>query len=578
MNHILTNEERKKGLEKAHSSESRQKATETRKTNILVRKTVNNAFKDFLLSKNKKGVEYYNEFLINFMNSAKLYPNSNAGMFMAERLIPEEVLKELDATDEKDTKERINFIKFKIQSDFFKQQRDVILDTNHYGKIVVCCSRRAGKTELSTGAILTASLIPESRIIYINLTFTNAINQIWNDLLKRAEDFGISIESSSKSEGNIIFSNGSSLRIMGNPNNSELEKLRGEKKVSLIIIDEFFHQKNMEYGINEIISPLLTDRKDSTLICIGTPPRLAKTYGEKVWNENGWKKYHWTMFDNPYIPEPKEFLQKLCVDKGITEDSPFIQREFYGVIGSYDTEALIFKDRKTYTKDIESEIKKGAIKITGIAIGVDYGFSDFNSIVTVAYNKDEKKSYVIEESKFNKSTVSVIIEAIKKHYENAKNIINAQKLNKDCVKIYCDTNEESITADLRVNYSLPAFNCYKYDKDYAIELLAEELRTGRMQIKKNDFLDEEMQKVLHPRDEDGNILPGFDEEEGEHTDITMALLYASRKIFFDMNYDIKFKESIPKTSDWNIDENGTITSPNWTSPNAGDFENIGTIG
>lgn len=566
-------EKSKENLKKGNTKEAKEKAAQTKRMNTLIRTAVYDELKNALLQDNAKGQAYYSEFISKFLNEAKKNPNGRAGQVVASTIFQQELLSMLDEQHEKEMNKDRDFQRYRLIKDFFLEQREVILETNHSKRIIACCSRRAGKTDLASGAINYAAIIPDSRIIYINLTFTNAINQIWNNTIKRAEEAGLTISKSSKAEGIIEFGNGSSLRIMGNPNNTELEKLRGESKVSLVIIDEFFHQRNMQYGVDEVISPLMADRRDSTLLCIGTPPRLAKTYGEKCWNEPGWKKFHWTMFDNPYMPSPEEYLEDLCKNKGIDKDSPFIRREYYGEIGCYDTEALVFKGRQTYNGFEKSEI------ITDVAIGVDYGFSDYNSIVTVAYNKHTKKSWVIDEEKFNKAGVSEIIERIKKQYNNAVTLCKMNNISPENVRIYADTNEESITMDLVSKHHLPAFNCYKYDKAYAIEMLAEELRTGRMKIPNNGVLDNEMEQILYKRDDEtDSIIPELDEEIGIHADAMMALLYASRRVFFDMDYDVEYKESSPMKSDYVTDSRGTITGVSMIPTGNGDFEDSGIIG
>lgn len=563
-------EERIKNI---NSPEAHKKSARTQHANRLIKAVVYEELKEKLLKEDGRGKAYYQKFLDKFLDTALKYPDSKPAATVAETIFQKELLQMLDEQHEKEMNKDRDFQRYRLIKDFFKEQRDVILETNHCKRIIACCSRRAGKTDLASGAIDYAAITPDSRIIYINLTFTNAINQIWNNTLKRAEAAGLEIKDSHKNEGTIEFGNGSSLRIMGNPNNTEIEKLRGETKVSLIVIDEFFHQRNMQYAIDEVISPLMADRKDSTLLCIGTPPRLAKTYGEKCWNEKGWKKFHWTMFENPYMPEPMEYLEDYCKNKGITMDSPFVQREYFGKMGVYDTAALVFKDRKTYNIFDKNE------PITGVCIGVDYGFSDYNAVISVAYNKDTKKSWVVKESKFNKAGVSEIIEVIQDHYKYAVELCNINRINKENIFIYADTNEESITYDLMNKYHLPAFNCYKYDKIYAIQLLAEELRTGRMKIPNNGVLDTEMEQILYQRDDDDDsILPAIDEDIGIHPDAAMALLYASRKIFFDMDYAISFKETQPATSNYKKTESGTIISIVDDTRKDGDYEDIGTIG
>ena len=563
---------KEKRIENINSPEAHKKSAETKRANALIKNAVYEELKAKLLKEDGKGKAYYQKFLDKYLDTALKYPDSKPGSTVAETIFQKELLQMLDEQHEKEMNKDRDFLRYRLIKEFFKEQREVILETNHSKRIIACCSRRAGKTDLASGSIVYASIIPDSRIIYINLTFTNAINQIWNNTMKRVEAAGIGISSSSKADGTIEFSNGSSLRIMGNPNNSEIEKLRGESKVSLIIVDEFFHQRNMQYAIDEVISPLMADRKDSTLLCIGTPPRLAKTYGEKCWSEPGWKRFHWTMFDNPYMPEPMKYLEDYCKNKGITMDSPFIQREYFGKIGVYDTEALVFRDRKTYNRFDENEA------ITNVAIGIDYGHTDFFSVISVAYNKTEKKSWITKETKFNRAGVSEMFDAILEHYNEAKKLCNLNHISKDCIYIYADTDRQEITQDLITKYDLPAFNCYKYDKMYAVSLLSEELRTGRMKIPHNGVLDNEMEQILYKRsDDDDSILPAFDEEIGIHPDAAMALLYASRKVFFDMDYDIAFKESEPKMSDYIKTPGGTIIEVAPLSK-GGDYEDMGVIG
>ena len=99
-----------------------------------------------------------------------------------------------------------------------------------------------------------------------------------------------------------------------------------------------------------------------------------------------------------------------------------------------------------------------------------------------------------------------------------------------------------------------------------------------MLIPVNGILDEEMEQILYKRDEDNDaIIPELDEVIGIHPDAAMALLYASRKVFFDMDYDIDFKQKAPKESEYKLDKTGTIVDIN-QEENANEFEDGGIIG
>lgn len=510
------------------SPEEIKKREETKRVNKAIKNLVYEQLKqDLLNGDSAKQKPYYQTFLNNYLKQALKDPNGRPATTIASMIFTPDILTALDASHEREMANDINFALYKLNEDYFQEQRDVLVEINHSKKILVCCSRRAGKSYFCAGAVVKSALKnPGSRIIYINLTFKNAVKQIWDNVIKASEAVGLQIDKSSKNDGEIEWVNGSSLRIKGNSNNAEADTLRGESKVSLVVIDEAFHQKNMEYAINEVIMPFLADLGDkATILCTGTPPRIPHTYMEKLWsNDKTWRHYHWTAENNPHIPDFEKFIEEVCKAKGLTKDAPFIQREYYGVIGAYDTEAMVFKNYQTYTELPTS------FTANRIAIGCDWGFSDYNSIITVAYNTQSGEAYVIEEKKFNKATVSEIITEVKRSYEAAKN-----RFGIDDIQILCDTNEQSITYELYANQHLPAYNAYKYDKASAIAQLSDWLRSGKIKVNANDiYLKDEFERTLYKRDEDDDsILPEIDDDIF-HPDAIMALLYASRTIAFDM--------------------------------------------
>lgn len=556
------------------SQETINKITETKKYNRAVKIAIYDELKHLLLDENSKGKAYYREFMEKFLNEAKKNINGKAAQTVAGTIFQQQLLDMLDAEHEKEMNKDRDFMAYRIYKQFYDKQREVMYEINHRRKIMVLTSRRTGKSTMDAGIITAVASKGNSPIIYFNLTFQNGVKQIFDLVVEYSESIGLSISSKSKADGLIEWTNGSKLKILGNSNNAEADKARGFK-ARLVIIDEIGHQRNINYLLNEVLLPLMADYEDSTLLLTGTPSRVPHHFSTKIWEEDdSYRKYNWNFTENPYIPKAKEFINEVCESKGLTIESPFIQREYFGKIVA-DTEALIFKDRKTYTADEKEKLLK-SLNPTDIAIGVDYGFSDYNSIISVAYNRHSKRAMVIKEAKFNRAGVSEIVQSIISQYDQAKDILQKNRINSDGhLFIYCDTNEESITADLMNKYNLPAFNCYKYDKMYAIEMLSEELRTGRMLVQQGGYLDEEMDKTLYARDENDNIINALDEETF-HADAVMALLYATRKVFFDFDYDIDFKETKPKTSSYITDSKGTVIGVNDSVLEQ--FEDSGIVG
>ena len=527
--HIKTGKRRQSSIDKQK---------ETRAMNVAIK---NGVYEELRKQLAGGQTTYYSEFIEKYLKEAKKAPNSSAGKTVADIIFQQDILDKLDEQHQKEMANDLEFVQYKLFKQFFKEQREVLYEINHAKRILTCCSRRAGKTDLASGAINIAAMIPNTRIIYVNLTYTNALNQIFDNTVERSERAGLVITNSSKSSGEIEWANGSSLRICGNSNNAEIDKLRGEKRVSLVIIDEFFHQRNMEYAINEVIGPLMLDIPNPTLLCLGTPPRIPKTYGERVWTtEKGWKKFHWTAEDNPYIPNYEEFIEELCKNKGITRDAPFIQREYYGVIGAYDTEAQVMKDYKTYGAGEPLDFVPDKV-----AIGIDWGFSDNNAIIALAYNNE--KARVIEERKFNRAGVSEIIKQVQEVYSNSKKFLieNNKNANIADVSLYCDTNAKEIVYELYSVQKLPAYCAYKYNKQLAISQMSEFCRTGKIVVPEDGILSDEFDRILYKRDDEDNILPEIDEDL-YHGDAFYALLYAVRQYWFDTGHELGGESS----EDW----------------------------
>lgn len=550
------------------AAEAAKKGAESRMFNRMLKTEVYDELRRLMLE-GKEGSEYFKVFMKKYLDDAKKNPTGKAGQMVAGIIFQPNLLDTLDKDTNTEMDKNRDFVKFRIFQQFYDKQRDILSDINQRRKLMAITSRRTGKTTTASGAIVLTATTPNSPIIYINLTFTNAISQMFDMVVERSESIGLSISKKSKSEGIIEWSNGSSLKLTGNSNSAEADKLRGSK-ARLVIVDEIGHQKNIEYLLNEVLYPQMVDYPDSTILLIGTPSRVPHHFSTKMWEEdNTFKKFHFTMFDNPFITKQKEFVEELCKAKGLTIDSPFIQREYYGKFAA-DTEALVFKGFTTY-KDIPADFIP-----TDVVIGCDYGYTDYNGIVSLAYNKKKKQAYVIRESKFNKAPVSTIIDTVKEHYANAVEFLKQYDIKSDNVKIFADTNEESITKELLINHKLPAFNCYKYDKAYAIEKLSECSRTGLLKVPEAGFCSTEMEMTLYKRDEEDNVIAEIDDDTF-HPDILMALLYASRQMFFDMDMDVAYKPPVEENSRYNIASNGDIIM-NGLPQATPTFKNLGTVG
>lgn len=414
--------------------------------------------------------------------------------------------------------------RYRIRETLFSKQQEVF-DNNEDEEIEVICSRRAGKTEGNARKLVATCIEPNTPCLYINLTFSNAISQQYGICLKLANDYGVEIEKASSADGIINFKNGSSIVFRGNSTSAESEKLRGGK-YKLIIVDEIGHQRWLKYLIEDVLSPLQKDFLHHQIIYTGTPPRIPHHYSEWLWNNPKVKKYHWTMKENPHIPNAAEEIKKEAAKRGMTEDNTYIKREYLGIMGAYDTESQVYKGYQVY-----KELPTSNFCPTNIYIGVDWGGVDNNAVCVLVADRYNKKGYVTEEFKQNSMSVTEICNKIISIRDRA--IIYAKSINPDYdenrTQIICDNNELDNLWELSKEYHIPnVCKAYKTDLMFAIQQLAEFVRTGRILIKEKGIVADEFDQILYKRDDDtGAILNELD-ENNYHGDIEAALRYASR--------------------------------------------------
>lgn len=474
-------------------------------------------------------------FVEKLLKEAKTNPNSAIGQILARQIMADGLIEKLDAETDKYLARDIDFNEFRIMKSLYHEQQDVFND-RYSKKIVIIGSRRIGKTELCARLLLRDCLRPNRHAVFISLKYENAIRQCYPLCIDLATSLGLSIEKESKVDGEILFTNGSNILFKGNNDKSAADKLLGYK-YSCVCVDEVQNQVNLMYLLDTVLGPAMTDYADSQIYLIGTPPRIPHTAIEKIWKEyKGWKKYHWTMEDNPFLNNTEEYIKRLCEDKGVTKDSAFIQREYYGE-WVFDTEAAVVKDALLYEGNneyIKNLIKNGQFKADYIYGGVDFGFSDFNAIVTIAWDKKRNIGYVLRPYKFNRATVTEIVEKAKVSLAEAQEILIASGTDPHNITYYGDNSDKSIIFELSVNYNFPIQSAYKHNKMEALSALAE-LFKRKIYSPKDSCLTDDFEMTVYKRDEETDaILPELDDDT-YHADVLMAALYASRSLVADHN-------------------------------------------
>lgn len=472
-----------------------------------------------------KDERWIESFIYNYLKEAKDDPKSRAAERMASILFNENSLRDIHEYIERQNAKDVDYYKYLIRQTLYDKQQEVF-DDEIDNKMLIINSRRSGKTELMGRLIVKGLLLPDAHCVYINRNSSAAIRQIRNPLKTALDKIGLRVIKGSVEAQEMYFENGSQLLILGNNNSADIDKLRGER-ISLCILDECGHQRNMRQLIREVIGPALRDYGKKSLLCmVGTPPRIPHTYVEEIWDnalERGWKLFHWTFEDNPFIPDRQTVIDEVCKEQGCTPDSAFIQREYFGRMNVYDDDARLIKKWSFVTQD---QLRQLGNVVDYAYVGVDFGFEDKPAVLSFICKNN--RMYVVDEWSENHHGVVDISNEIKRQYNNLKENYSVAH----SIKVICDNNVKEAVWDLYSVYKIPnVFTAYKADKDLALDQLNDFFSSNKITISdkfKEGHLNEDLTNTLWERDEETDKILHTIDDDTWHPNALMATLYVSR--------------------------------------------------
>lgn len=418
-------------------------------------------------------------------------------------------IKQATSQDEVD---RFYSRRFNLTAFLFDKQLAFVEDPAPF-KVAVC-SRRSGKTTACAAHLISAAIsTPNMNFLYITLTADMVKRNIWKELRK------INIKYKLDGVENLAnmtftFPNGSVIYTSGCSDKSEVEKFRG-MAIKLCYIDECqSFRAYIEDLIDDVIGPALLDYA-GTLCLIGTPGPVPGGFFHTCAVKNeAWSKYHWTFWDNPFIPLTAGMTHDAVFSRelkrqGRTQEDPKIQREFYGK-WVLDRNSLLIQYDST-RNHFTSTPDRGMHYI----MGIDIGFKDADAICVLAYSDNEPTTYLVEELVTTKQGITELVEQIKevdKRYKVNKMVMDMGGLGK---KI----GEEMIR-----RYQIPVEAADKVRKMENIELMNDALRTGRLLAKSTSRFAQD--SYLVEIDKDKSTPESIKVSNRFHSDIIDAVLYA----------------------------------------------------
>jgi hypothetical protein len=198
-----------------------------------------------------------------------------------------------------------------------------------------------------------------------------------------------------------------------------------------------------------------------------------------------------------------------------------------------DSDLIVFKPRPTclYSGDeFHDWIASVGIANVRITAGLDIGFDDADGFVIIAYSTEDNKRWLIWEHKARREGIAELADAIKRGmaYVETLGLPSAD------MQIYSDTGGggKKSVYDLYNIYGVPCVAAYKADKDSGIELLQDDIKSGRFYLPKQGAFARECERIVWTMGDDGESVIRRIDDTTYHPDLMDAILYAMRYLWF----------------------------------------------
>lgn len=277
----------------------------------------------------------------------------------------------------------------------FAAQRRVLDDNSRL--LCLCCSRRAGKSEVLSRMIADALIDcgHNEWVVYGAKTLGIAKDIIWADLHALNDRFclGWKINDSDLS---IATLRGGRFRLFGVDDKQSVDKVRG-KKYRLVICDE---ASTYEHLLEELVLKAFdpgTKDLDGRIVLSGTPGYVKdeSNYWFKASQMPGpWSKHHWTIFDNPHVKNAEEKLRATREMFGWDEAHPTYVAEYLG--RWVDNSSLAVCDYLESRNGV-TELPAHYNLTWRHVIGIDFGSVDACAWQVIAVDPHSGERYLVED-------------------------------------------------------------------------------------------------------------------------------------------------------------------------------------
>lgn len=394
----------------------------------------------------------------------------------------------------------------------FPQQDAAVADESQF--VAFLTTRRAGKsTTFGRRYYNTMQRYPGCMCPHIGLTRESTKNIMWPILQDLNDRHGWEAKFN-ESNLTMTIPNGSRVQLFGADMKNFIRRLRGIKTPGAGIDEAQEFGDHLQSLVDDILTPATADYIDGWIGLGGTPGPIPRGYFYDVTQGGlyGYSVHRWGLYDNPFMPDPIGFVEKLKSRQGWDETHPTLLREYKG-LWVLDTESLLIKYSEE--KNHYDAFPQG--KWTYI-LGVDLGFRDSDALAVIAWGPHTPNIYLVEEIVTQGQDITQLsnqIEAMIKKYDIAKIVMDEGALGK------------KIAEEIRRRKHIPVQPAEKQRKMENVAFLNDYLRLGKFKAKKESrFAQDSMQvQVDYERSTPDRIVV----KKGFHSDIIDAVLYSFRE-------------------------------------------------
>lgn len=394
----------------------------------------------------------------------------------------------------------------------FPEQDAFVNDDEQF--VAALTTRRAGKsTGFARRYHRTMLKHPGALCPHIGLTRESTKNIMWPILQEMNEKEGWGAQFF-ESNLTMTLPNGSRLQLFGADMKNFIRRLRGIKTPGAGVDEAQEFGDHLQSLVDDVLTPATADYVDGWIGLGGTPGPIPRGYFYDVTQggKYGYSVHRWSLYNNPFMPDPYSFVEKLKARQGWDEKHPTLLREYKG-IWVLDTESLLIK-----YEEGKNHYEALPVGTWTYILGVDLGHRDADALAVLAWGSHTPNIYLVEEVITRGQDITQLseqIEAAMKKYDIAKIVMDEGALGK------------KIAEEIRRRKHIPVQPAEKQRKFENVAFLNDYLRGGRFKAKRDSRFAQDSYQVQidYERTTPDRLVV----KKGFHSDIVDAVLYAFKE-------------------------------------------------